>query len=275
MISYQQFSTDWKGRAAYCATLSLGAIAVFLSAFLIAETFYTVAATGQLDEQTYGPSISVNGKGKVSADKEDIIATFSFGAQATSESVESAQEQATKVINESIAFLEEQGVDREDIETQSYNIYPHYEWIAEACPYGSSYCPGGRNLPVGFDVSQTIVVKVRDTSKAGDIFAGIGKKNVTNVSGLSFTIDGIEELKDKARALAIADAKARAKVNADALGLSLGDIIGMYESSPGYYPPMYEGMGGGYDMAVKTSPDVPTGEQEVEVSVDVQFEIEN
>ncbi len=273
MISYQQFSADWKGRAAYCATLSLGAVAVFLSIFLIAETFYTAASTSQLDEQTYGPSISVNGKGKVSADKEDIIATFSFGASATSESVESAQEQASKVINDSVAFLKDQGGDEKDIETQAYNIYPHYEWVAEACPLGAQYCPGGRNLPVGFDVSQTIVVKVRDTNKAGDIFSGIGKKNVTNVSGLSFTIDGIEELKDKARALAIADAKARAQANADALGVELGDIIGMYESTPGYYPPMYEGMGAGYDMAVKTSPDVPVGEQEVEVSVDVQFEI--
>lgn len=275
MFSYQQFSAEWKTRAAYCATLSLGAAATFLSIFLIAQTFYTIEATSQIDEQTYGPSISINGKGKVSADKEDIIATFSFGASATSESVESAQEEAAKVINESLAFLKEQGIDEADIETQSYNIYPHYEWIAEACPYGVQYCPGGRNVPVGFDVSQTIVVKVRDTAKAGDILSGIGQKKVTNISGLTFSIDDVESLKDKARAAAIADARARAEVIADALGVELGDVIGMYESTPGYYPPMYEGAGGYDAMSVKAAPEVPVGEQEVEVSVDVQFEIES
>lgn len=276
MFSYQQFSADWKARAAFCATLSLAAAATFLSAFLIAETVYTVVATKQIDEQAYGPSISVSGKGKVAADKEDIIASFSFGAQATSESVSSAQEESAKTVNEAIAFLKGQGVAEEDIETQSYDIYPHYEWIPEPCAPGAVYCQGGRSVPVGFDVSQTVTVKVRDTAKAGDILSGVGKKNVTNISGLSFSVDDVEELKDKAREAAIADAKARAEKTAAALGVKLGNVIGIYESSgnPGY--PMYEGGYDTYAMGAKsTSPEVPVGAQEVEVSVEVQFNIEN
>lgn len=275
MLSYQQFSADWKGRTAHCATLAVGAIAVFLSVFLIAQTIYTAIATTQLDEATYGPTISVTGKGKAVAEKAQIIATFTFGATATSESVESAQDESAKVINSAIEFLKSEGIDEKDIETQGYNIYPREEWIPEPCPMGSTYCPGGRYSSIGFQVDQTVRVKVRDTAKAGDILAGVGKKNVTNISGLTFTIDDVDALKDKARAEAIADARERAEKNAEALGVELGDVIGMYESyNPGY--PMYGEMGGSYDAyAMKTAPELPVGEQEVEVSVDVQFKIKN
>jgi uncharacterized protein YggE len=274
MFSYQQFSQDWKGRAAHCATLSIGAVAVFLSIFLIAETVYTAAVTRQIDDQTYGPSISISGKGKAVATTTDIVATFTFGASATSESVPSAKDQSAKVVNDVLAYLKTQGVAKEDTETQYYNIAPHEEWISEPCPVGSGYCPGGRYAPVGFTVDQSILVKVRDTNKAGEILSGIAEKNVTNLSGLNFTIDEVEKLRDEARALAIEDAKVRAEATAAALGVKLGKIIGMYESSGGGYP-MYEA----YDYAAPAmgksiSPDVPVGEQDVEVSIDVQFEIE-
>lgn len=278
MISYQSFSQDWKGRAAYCGALALGAVATFLSVYLIVQTVSVAQDISIAEDATYGPSISVTGKGKAVAEKDDIIATLTFGAEATSESAESAQEESAKIVNAAMEFLKSQGVAEKDIETQSYSIYPHEEWIPEPCPVGASYCPGGRYSNVGFQVYQTILVKIRDTSKSSAILSGLGKKGVTNVSGLSFTIDEVEALQDKARAEAIADAKKRAEVIAAELGVELGDVIGMYESvGGGYGYPMYEGYGG-YDMAAPSkaiSPDVPVGEQEVEISVDVQFEIKN
>lgn len=276
MISYQQFSSDWKGRAAYCATLSIGAAALFLSVFLIAETVYTAIAASQLDDQSYGPSISISGKGKAVATTTDIVATFTFGASATSESVPSAKDQSAKIVNDVLAYLKAQGVDEKDTETQYYNLSPREEWVSEPCPVGGNYyCQGGRSVTVGFTVDQSILVKVRNTDKAGDILSGVAEKNVTSISGLTFTIDEVEKLKDVARTLAIEDARARAEVTAAALGVKLGKVIGMYQSSgPGY--PMYDSYEqASAPMGKSISPDVPVGEQEVEVSVDVQFEIDN
>ena len=244
---------------------------MFLSAFLIAETVYTVRSTGHLDDYSAN-SISVSGKGEVTAKPEDIIATFSFGAQATSESVDSAQEQSAKSINDAIAFLKAEGVDEKDIQTTAYDVYPHYEWIDRPCTNG--YCPGGSSVPTGFDVNQTVTVKIRDTKKAGEILAGIGKKNVTNISGLNFTIDDSEALADEARELAIKDARERAIGIADALGVELGDVVSFYENGPTPYP-MYEGGYAMDAMSVKVSPDVSTGEQKVTVEVSVNFQIES
>jgi uncharacterized protein YggE len=276
MISYQNFSQDWKGRAAYCATLAAGAIATFLSAYLIVQTVSVAQDIAMADDVNYGPSISVSGKGKAVASSTDIVATFSFGASATSESVPSAKDESAKIVNEVLAYLKSQGVDEKDTETQYYNLMPKEEWIPEPCPLGASYCPGGRYTPVGFTVDQTILVKVRDTDKAGDILSGVAEKNVTSISGLTFTIDEDEKLRDIARADAIADARERAKAIAADLGVELGEVIGMYESRGGY--PMYESYdaygGMSAPMAKAISPDIPVGEQEVEVTVDVQFEIE-
>jgi uncharacterized protein YggE len=275
MISYQQFSADWKSRAAYCATLSLGAVAVFLSIFLIAQTVHSIAATDREGDQMYGPSVSVRGTGKVVATSTDIVATFSFGAQATSESVGSAQEESAKVVNAAIEYLKGKGVESKDIETQSYNIYPKQEWIPEACVNG--YCPGGTYKDVGFTVEQYVKVKVRDTAKAGEILSGIGQQNVTNISGLTFSIEDDEALKDKARQMAIEDAKERAETLGDSLGVKLTRIVGMYEyQEPGYPPYPYAERGMDMAMsAVPVSPDVPVGDQEVEISIEIQYALED
>lgn len=277
MISYEKFSQDFPRRALYCATLSVGAVAVFLCAFLIVKTVHASVETANLKDQFYGPSVSVRGHGKVVVTPESasFVSTFSFGVQTTSESVETAQAEATRRINDAIGYLKSEGVKEEDIQTTAYNVYPHYEWIQEPCVRG--VCPPGQSVPTGFDVSQTVTVKVRDIKKSGDLLTGIGKREVTNISGLSFTVDDIEKVRDEARKMAIADAKERAEALADDLGVDLDRIQGMYEVQDGGPYPMYEAYGGDMAMgAVKAAaPEVSPGSQEIEVTIEIAYSIDN
>lgn len=277
MLSYQSFSQDFPRRALYCATLAVSAVAVFLCAFLIVKTVHASVETANLKDQVYGPAVSVRGHGKVvvTPDNANFVATFSFGVQTTSESVETAQADATKRINDAIGYLKSEGVDEEDIQTTAYNVNPHYEWIQEPCVRG--VCPQGQSVPTGFDVSQTVTVKVRDIEKSGDLLTGIGQREVTNISGLMFTVDDVEKVKDEARKLAIEDAKERAKALSESLGVDLDRIQGMYEIQDGGYPrPMYESYGGAMDMQVKAiAPDVAPGSQEIEVIIEISYSIDN
>lgn len=276
MFSYQSFSQDSSKKAAYIATWSVAVVAVLLSLFLVAETAYTWAAKKQAEEQSYGPSISVRGTGKAVAIPN--VATFTFGVQTTSESVETAQDDATKRTNAATDYLKAQGVDAKDIQTTSYDVYPHYEWVQEPCRQGQ-VCPQGRSVPVGFDVNQTVSVKVHDIKKAGELLAGIGKLQVTNISGLSFTVDDLEKVKDEARKLAVADAKKRAADMSSSLGVRLEKIQGMYDvdAGNGPYPMMADGYGGGAPMMAKeaVAPQVTPGQQEITVSVEIQYGIDN
>lgn len=216
--------------------------------------------------------ITVNGKGeKVSIPD---VATFSFSVTENAKTVKEAQDKATEKINSAIQAVKGKGVSEKDIKTTSYNINPHYEYIAGICS-GLS-CKPGRSVLSGYDVSQSIEVKVRDISKAGDIFDTIGSLEVQNVNGLTFSIDDIDSVKAEARELAIADAQEKAKTLAKDLGVKLVRITSFYDSSDDniYYARDYAmGMGGAMTSAKVPSPEIPAGEQKVTSKVSITYEI--
>ena len=215
-------------------------------------------------------SISVNGEGEASAIPD--VGQFSFSVTATGVDAAAAQAASGTNINQLIAYLKEQGVEEKDIKTENYNLYPKFRYEGAACMGG--WCPPGDEIPDGFEATQTISVKVRDTAKAGALIAGVGEKGATNISGLTFTIDDESVLKAEARSKAIADAKAKAEKIAADLGVELVRVTSFYENE-GYYG---YGYGGAEPMMEKAmdasaSPEAPVGENTTKVSVSLSFEV--
>ncbi|PIT90900.1 hypothetical protein COU17_03005 [Candidatus Kaiserbacteria bacterium CG10_big_fil_rev_8_21_14_0_10_49_17] len=224
------------------------------------------------DESPVQNTISLTGSGEVFAVPD--IATFSFSVIVEKPTASAAQDEAARLSNAAIEYLKENGVEENDIKTVGYNVYPRYEYPQIQC---ITYpCPQGERTLAGFEVSQNVQVKVRDTKIAGTLLSGIGEIGVENISGLSFTIDDEETLQAEARAKAIADARAKAKQLSDDLGVRLGRIVSFSENN-GYYP-RYEAA---YDSAVygmggadgKVSPNIPTGENRISSEVYITYEI--
>ena len=88
------------------------------------------------------------------------------------------------------------------------------------------------------------------------------------MGNLSFTIDNQDELKKQARDQAIDEAKEKSKELAKKLGVDLVRISNFTESS--YYPRFYglevADAGGG-------APQIETGENKIEVTVNITYEI--
>ena len=112
-------------------------------------------------------TISVSGEGEVMAVPD--VGQFSFAVKAEAEDAATAQEESGLKINEIISYLKEQGIEDKDIKTQNYNLYPTYRYEDKICPVGT-YCPRER-VEDGFEVSQTVQVKVRNTDDSGKIIA--------------------------------------------------------------------------------------------------------
>lgn len=210
--------------------------------------------------------ITFTGKGEVVV-KPDI-ATVSFGVTVENLDVSKAQTEASTKMNNIIDLLKIKGVMEKDIKLTNYNIYPRYDYLqVQVYPYT------GRQTLAAYVVSQTVEVKIRDISKAGEILSGVGEFGVTDVSGLTFTVDNEDEVKDQARDLAIADAKAQAKILAKSLGVRLVKITSFSEGGnlPAYYEmnkSMALGMGGD-----ATVPQVPMGENKVISNVSITYQI--
>jgi len=223
-------------------------------------------------ENIYGSNtIMVTGEGEVTAVPD--IGQFSFMVMAKGKDAILARTETNTKTNEILAFLKEQGVAEVDIKTENYTMYPTYEWVQKPCPVGT-FCQG-ESVQDGFEISQTIMVKVRDLEKAGELLAGAGDKGATNLSNLQFTIDDPSVLEDAARVEAIANAKAKADMLARELGVRIVKMVSFYEEE-NYLQPYYgNGMGGDMMMAKEgnVSPEIPTGENVTKSRVSITYQI--
>lgn len=246
-------------------------VGIFLMIFL---AVISIKQLKSLDDDSYAVNvISVNGKGEAISIPD--IATFSFAVNETAKTVKEAQEKATIKIDAALKAVKAGGVLEKDIKTSSYSINPHYEYNQGVCTqYG---CPNGKNVLTGYDVNQTIDVKIRDLSKAGELFDSIGKAGVQTVNGLQFSIDDIDSVKAIAREEAIANAKDRAKKIAKDLGVKLVKITSFYDSSDEQVYPYAREMStmSGDSMLQKavSITEVPIGEQKVTARVSISYEI--
>jgi len=254
-------------------------------ALVMLGVFLTVLAVSTLKQYSFIGSgvtatntITVSGTADVFAVPD--TATFSYSVLATAKDVTTAQTQVNTKGNAIIAYLKQQGIDDKDIQTSDYSVNPHYEWSQAACPVASGstpvYCPPGRQTLTGYDVNETVTVKVKDTTKAGDLLSGIGSKGATNLSGLNFTVEDETALEAQARTKAIDDARSKAEELAKELGVSLVRVVGFNENSGGpiyYAKTMAMDSAAGSAPSVAPSPTIATGQNKITSNVSVTYEI--
>jgi uncharacterized protein YggE len=212
--------------------LALGALT--LVALVIAIREIRFMATQSMNS-TF---ITVSGKGEVASAPD--IAEVTFTIRETSTKVADGQKIVKDKTKAVVAELKAMNIDEKDIKTLSYSSSPKYEYKNVVCDRG--YCPPSNPVVVGFDIVQTVQVKVRNVDQVGTVFEKIGGFGISELSGPNFTIDDIEKIKDEARGLAIADAKEKAQVLAKQLGLRIVRISDFNEGADttGYPMPMYE-----------------------------------
>lgn len=241
--------------------------AVILALVLIFIVVKACDRDGYRNENVQKDTIVVSGKGELTV-KPDI-ATISFSVMEENMDVSKASDAVNKKIASILASLKTNGVEEKDIKTTGYNIYPRYDYVtSKVYPYG------GKQVLAGYDVTQSISLKIRDLTKAGKIVTDLGTLNVTDMSGLNFTNDKYDELVREARDAAIRDAREQAESLADSLGVRLGKIVNYSEG--GYSPMPYyarDSVMGAAPMMAKSEAVIPTGENKITSNVSVTYEI--
>jgi uncharacterized protein YggE len=238
-------------------------LVIFLIIIWIVASLFNYGNRSNKDNQQ--DTIVVSGKGEVIV-KPDI-ATVDFSVMQENLDVSKASDAVNTQIASVINTLKADGVSEDDIKTTDYSVYPRYDYVNSSQMY-----PGGRQVLAGYDVTQSIEVKIRDLSKAGKIVTDLGNLKVTNMSGLNFTEDKYDDLVRQARDQAIADARAQAQKLAKALGVKLSKIVGYSEGGNGpiYYSkavPMASGLGGAAEAVL------PTGENKIDSTVSITYAI--
>jgi hypothetical protein len=211
----------------------------------------------------------VTGQGRISYQPD--IAIVTLGVQV--DRVFKAEEALSKLddsMNKIIEAVKALGIPAEDIQTQSYSLSPHYDYLLG----------GGTSVPSGYDASQQITIKVKNINSnpnlAGSVIESANGAGANKVIGVSFDVSNLEELKQKARIEAINDARSKSGGMAKAAGIGkLGKVVSWYENiikSPDSQNSSY-GLGGSSEKTASATPQISSGTDEIIIEIGLNYRV--
>jgi uncharacterized protein YggE len=196
--------------------------------FLWLINFFNISYPLSVTSRTASGELAVVGVGKV--DTAPDTASVDLGIVVTdAKTIDEAQGQINKINNAIVEGVKGLNIDKSNIKTSNYSIVPNYD-----------YSKGGNGVITGYNGNATVTIKVKDTNLLPQVINAGTKAGANTVMGTNYTIDNPENFQEQARAKAIANAKEQAKKLASELGIHLGNITNIVESSnnPGPVPMM-------------------------------------
>jgi len=225
--------------------------------FLVTAALLLCAVVASADE-SQPRGITVTGYGEAKA-KPDV-AYLSVGVSTEAKNAGAAAGENARKTDSVIAALTRTGVPKADIETQRYSVEPNYQYPST----------GVRTL-VGYIVSNTVKVTLRDLAKVGQVIDAGLAAGANNVQGVQFALQNTDQISQQALAKAVQNAQAKAEVIANALHRPLGPVISVTESG-GAPPRPYDFAFAKAAEAAPPTPIIP-GDVEANASVTTVYSI--
>lgn len=239
----------------------ISSAAVVFGVLLVAYIFFRVGGPIPLSvTQTTTQKLTtfdVVGEGSTEVIPDQARASFGITSGATT--VQSAQNNANKIINDFKKKLLELGVEEKQIKTKAYNISPEYSY------------EGGRSRIVSYNVTTQLEVLFKDFEKLNAAFDRATQVGANLAGQLTFELsdETKQKAEDEARKVAIEEAKRKAEKIAKDAGLTLGKIINVQENNVQEPPFGILPLGG---TEVKQVTEVSPGVSEVKIQVTLSFE---
>ncbi|GIO21541.1 SIMPL domain-containing protein [Oceanobacillus sp. J11TS1] len=171
------------------------------------------------------------------------------------DSLQTAQDENARRMNQVLDVLQQIGVPREQIETTSFSARPIY-----------NYQDGSQTLQ-GYEVRNEITVVTENINEIGEIIDRATENGANEVVSIEFSVDNPENFYIEALNFALSDAQRKAESLAEEVGAKLNPIplkINEQTTSNGVGPAQV------FKMA---STPIEPGNQSVEAKVEVQYRI--
>lgn len=181
-------------------------------------------SVSEISTQKQG-TFDVSGEAKITTIPDQ--AEIRLGFTTTQNTVQAAQDEANQVINRINEQLSQLGIEKKDIRTEQYSLYPNHDFQT------------GSQRITGYSVNATLLITMRDFEKLNQAIDAATSVGANQVGGITFSLsdDKRAEVEREARKEAIDNAKDKAHELASLAGMRLGSIVNVYES-PMMQPPM-------------------------------------
>ena len=185
------------------------------------------------------------------------LATVSASVYSQQTTAVGAQSDLAAKASKLIARIKALGVSDADLSTTGY-------WV------GPTYAPDGHSVS-GYHASEELQIKWHDVGTVGKTLDAIVQEGGATAIGVGFGLADPKTTQSQARSQAIGEARAKAEAMANAAGVKLGSVVRVSDlSTTNQYP-----YGIAYPAAAgaATSTQVPAGQVNVQVTVEVDFAI--
>jgi uncharacterized protein YggE len=210
--------------------------------------------SASLSSSSFQPAILTSGNATVS--KKPDLAVVSAGIDSQQGTAAAAQSDLATKANRLISRIKSLGVADKDLNTTGY-------WI------GPVYAPGGQAI-AGYRATEVLQIKWHNVDTVGKTLDAIVQDGGATQINISFGLEDPKAAQAEARSLAIADAKSKAQAMAGAAGVKVGQVLLVSDLSTNTaYPASLKFAG----AAASTDTQVPVGELDVTVNVEVDFAI--
>lgn len=237
--------------------LFLGIIIV-LVLFLI--KFFDISYPISVTNRSLSGELSVVGEGKVDVVPDTAEVSAGIVVQ-DAKTVQEAEQKINEVNNKIIAAAIALGIPKEDIKTSNYSISPDYRFEPA----------GGRSTQNTYTGNATVTIKVKDANKVSGVISAATTAGANQVYNAGFSVDDPGKFREQARSKAIQNAKEQAQKLASQLGIRLGKIVNIVESTPETPMPFMEKR-----LAIPQkgglSPNIEPGTQTISSTVTLYFE---
>ena len=219
---------------------------------------FIAMCTTAIADQALPRTISITGNG--SATSPPDMATINTGVVTQGKNAADAMKANNEIMAKLMAALKAQKIPAKDIQTSDFSVSPQY-----------ARDDRGRTQQeiVGYRVSNQVRVVIRNLPELGKVLDTLVSTGSNRVSGISFGITDSDGILNEARNNAIADARSKANLYAQALGIKVGKVVSVSESSVIAPRPQFFARAAMADSAVP----IASGEQELTATIDVVFAI--
>ena len=217
-----------------------------------------------LQAGTSQAGIWVTGEGTVTLEPD--LALVNIGVETEAKTVTEARRKAALAMDAVVAAVIARGLTEKDIQTTSFNIYTRYDYFERS-----------REL-IGYTVSNTSLIKVRNIGDVGPIIDGVADAggNAARIDGISFTVEDTQPFMAKLREDAVSDALSKANQFASLTGVSVGRLVYIAEVGSGTPAPQGFDSMEGMMMRAASAPvtSISGGELELSLRVQLAFSIQ-
>ena len=215
--------------------------------------------------------IWVTGEGSVTLESDLVL--LNIGVETTAETVSEARNQAATAMDAVVSALRARDVEDRDIQTRFFNISPEYEF-QEVLDQGRRT---NRRVLVGYRVSNTATIKIRDLDGVGSIIDEVATAggDTIRIDGIRFTVEDPQPFQAQLREAAVTDAQAKAQQFASLTGVSVGRLVFISESGGAApVPQRFEETVRFAAAAPMPDTAISGGELELRMTVQVVFDIQ-